>query len=235
MTRWSAARKAAGPWAARTAYNRGPDPLPRSRGAGVAGRRDGRAARRGERVGRRAAPLRRLDRQAARGARRRQPGRRTVPVVLAARADRAWSGSSRRTSPPLLGLVAELAPVLAAGQRRRGDPVRDRSAARSRPGRGARRLRRAGRRGQPPVGTARRAGQGAGRPPRPERDRRRRRRRRAVGRDSTAWRPRRSSGSATARRRRATRRPPAMRSSVSRRSPSSRRPGIRSAPRSRVT
>ena len=90
----AAARKAAGPWAARTAYNRGQilyraaEAL-ESRGDAIG------AQQRGVRRRRRRAPaLRRLDRQDRAGARRREPGRRAVPVVLAPRADR--SGRDRR-------------------------------------------------------------------------------------------------------------------------------------------
>ena len=109
----AAARKAAGPWAARTAYNRGQilyraaEAL-ESRGGRVRG------PRRGRRGGRRARALRRLDRQARARARRGQPGGGAVPVLLGPRADRrrgrrgaptsprcsAWSPSSRPRSPP---------------------------------------------------------------------------------------------------------------------------------------
>ena len=51
--------------------------------------------------------------------------------------------------PPLLGLVAEIAPALAAGQHGRRGHLRALAAAGARPRRGPRRLRRARRRGQP--------------------------------------------------------------------------------------
>ena len=92
-----------------------PDPVPRSP------RRSSRAAVDSAEPGCEVEPaidvlaaLRRLDRQAARRARRRQPRRRAVPVVLAARADRRGRGRRARRAP-LLGLVAEIAPALAAG------------------------------------------------------------------------------------------------------------------------
>ena len=94
----SAARKAAGPWAARTAYNRG-QILYRAAEA-LESRADaiGRA-RRDRRRGRRARPLRGLDRQAARRPGRRQPGRHALPVLLAARADRRGRrGGARRAA-----------------------------------------------------------------------------------------------------------------------------------------
>ena len=143
----AAARKAAGPWAARTAYNRG-QILYRAAEALESERRARSAVPSREECAAAVdvlAPLRRLDRQARAGARRRQPGRGAVPVVLAARADRASSGSSRLTRPPLLGLVAELAPALGGRQRGGGDPLGGAAAPRPRPRRGARRLRRPGR------------------------------------------------------------------------------------------
>ena len=87
--------------------------------------------------------------------------------------------------PELLGLVAELAPALAAGNTVVAVPPEP-SARGARPRRGARRVRRAGRRRQPAVGTAGRAGAGAGVAPRPQRGRGRLRRSRAR-RESTGW------------------------------------------------
>ncbi len=85
-------------------------------------------------------------------------------------------------APPLLGLVAELAPVLAAGNvavaiLSEAEPLAglDFAEALGRLGRSR------GRR-EPALGPARRAGESARRPSRSERDRRRRRRRRAVDR-----------------------------------------------------
>ena len=71
--------------------------------------------------------------------------------------------------PELLGLVAELAPALAAGNTVVGAGVGDVAAGRTRPRRGAGRLGRAGRGREPAVGPAARADRGAGRAPGRER------------------------------------------------------------------
>ena len=102
--------------------------------------------------------------------------------------------------PPLLGLVAEIAPALAAGNTvvailSESAPLAGLDLAEV-----ARRLRRARRRRQPAQRPPLRAGPRARRPPRPQRDRRRLRRRRAREPSSTSSPPRRSSARATRRR-----------------------------------
>ena len=110
----AAARKALAGWAARTAYNRG-QILYRAAEA-----LESRAADFGVERDDVEASIDVLvhyagwtDKLAPR-ARRRQPGRGAVPVVLAARAHRRGRDRGAR-EPELLGLVAELAPALAAG------------------------------------------------------------------------------------------------------------------------
>ena len=71
--------------------------------------------------------------------------------------------------PELLGLVAELAPALAAGNTVVAAISEAKPLAALDLGRGARRVGRAGRSGEPSVGQARGAGPRAGRPPRPQR------------------------------------------------------------------
>ncbi len=78
---------AARPWAARTAYNRGQILYRAAEALESRGDELGVERARARGVDRRARPLRRLDRQAAAGARRDQPGGGAVPVLLAARAD----------------------------------------------------------------------------------------------------------------------------------------------------
>ena len=198
------------------------DPVPRGRGARVA--RAARSASTREEVDAAVDVLLHYagwtDKLHA-GARRRQPGRRAVPVVLAARADRrgrdrrartrrrcsAWSPSWPRRWPAGNVVVAILS-------RRNPLPGLDLAEVLGRLGR-------ARRRGQPAVGASRRAGDGARRPPRPQRDRRRRRRRRAVGRARPAGGRDDQARAPRPRRERATRPPRTMRSSGSRRSPSS--------------
>ena len=173
----SAARRRAGRLGGAHRLQPRPDPLPRRRGAGVARRR---ARRRPDRRGRRRArALRGLDRQAARRAGRRQPGRGAVPVASRCPSRPAWSAWSRPTSPPCSAWWARSRPALAAGNTVVAVDLERSAAARAGPRRGRRRLRRARRRDQPAVRPPRRAARGARRAPRPQRDRRRRGRRRA--------------------------------------------------------
>ena len=59
--------------------------------------------------------VRRVVRQGAPGARRHEPGRRSVLQLHDPRTDRAWWGSSLRQDQPLLGLVSRLAPAIVSG------------------------------------------------------------------------------------------------------------------------
>ena len=164
-----------------------PDPLPLRRGARVAHRRADqrdrapardrarRRARRDRGGGRPRRPLRGLDRQAARRARRGQPGRGAALQLHVPGADRRRrrdrARGARRARP------RRRDPAAARGrQRGRGRRVRALAAAAAAPRRDPRRGRRARRRGQPAVRPALRAGQAAGRPPRRRRHPRRHRR-----------------------------------------------------------
>ena len=165
---------AAGPWAARTAYNRGQilyraaEAL-ESRGDDFGAWSAPRSRRRRDR---RARALRGLDRQAAAGARRGEPRGGAVPVLLAAGADRR--GRHGRARGARAARAGGRAGAGAGGrQHGRGGAVGGARRWRARPGRGAGRLGRAGRGGEPALGPARGAGGGAGRAPGPERDRRR--------------------------------------------------------------
>ena len=214
-----------------------PDPLPRRRGARVA-----RATRLGRATDRepRSRPPSTCSCTTPAGptsSRRCWAGstrspRRSCPSRCPSRpASSAWS---RPTSRRCSGWSPRSRPALAAGNTVVAVLSEPAPLRRARPRRGARRLRRPRRRGQPAVGPPRRARHGARRPPRRQRDRRRGRRRRARrrarparGRDDQARAPR-------APRRRPTTRRSTTRSSASRRSPSSRPPGTRSGRSTRL-
>ena len=233
----AAARKACGPWAARTAYNRGQILYRAAEALGVARATRPRAdaAREVERRDRRArctTPAGPTSSRAVLGG--------VNPVAapflsFSLPEPTGVVGVVAPDEPPLLGLVAEIAPALAAGntvvailsERRplRGLDLGEVLGVSDVPGGVVNLL--SGRRS--------RARPGARRPPRPQRDRRRRGRRRARRRarparlrDHQARAPRR-------RRRRPTRPPSPTRSRASRPSPSSRPPGTRSAPSPRRT
>ena len=202
----SAARKAAGPWAARTAYNRGQI-----------------LYRAAEALESRADALAEPDELAAAVDVLVHYAGWTdkLPAVLGGVNPVAMPflsfslpeptgvvGVVAPDEPPLLGLVARDRARAGRGQHGGGGHLRALAAAGARPRRGPRRLRPARRRGQPAQRPPRRARPGARRPSRSQRDRRCRRRRRAGrrarpprGRDGQARAPRR-------RRRRATRPPP---------------------------
>ena len=93
-------------------------------------------------------------------------------------------------APPLLGLVAELAPALAAGNTVVAVLSEGCAARRLGPRRGARRVGRAGRGREPAVRAAGRARRGARRAPGARRGGRRRGATRSSARRSTGWRPR---------------------------------------------
>jgi acyl-CoA reductase-like NAD-dependent aldehyde dehydrogenase len=108
----AAARRAAGPWAARTAYNRG-QILYRAAEALETSARGSPLAARSRRPSR-TAPLRRLERQAPAVLGGINPV--AAPFLSFSLPEPAGVvGIIAPDGPPLLGLIAELAPVLAAG------------------------------------------------------------------------------------------------------------------------